>query len=220
MKRTVIINLSPRKKGTSVMLSNLCRDFLYERGHQSEIIDLYQNLKNMMVILDGIEESDTIIMVGPSYIDSFPADTVYLLDQMTENQEILHGQKLYGIIQGGMPYVHTHESGLKMLEIFSTESNIIYKGGFVIGLGPVINGTSLNKLPNAKKIKKNFNLFLNHIENGEISPAQLYYDSQLKMPGIVYCYLAKVMNKRIKKELVQKGIDYSQRSPYLSRSDK
>ena len=215
MKKAVIINLSPKKNGTSVMLGNLCLGFLNEREHQGEIIHLYPHLKDLSQILNAIDGADTVIMVGPCYIDTYPADTVYLLDEIIKHKTILHGQSLYGIIQGGMPYVHTHESGLKMLELFSKECNINYKGGFVIGLGAMLNGQPLDKLPNGKKVNQLFNEFLNHVANGENSTEALYRNAQLKLPGIVYWGMANQMNKMIDKGLKEKGIDVTQPSPYF-----
>lgn len=29
---------------------------------------------------------------------------------------VLHGQSIYGMVQGGMPYVHTHESTIRILK--------------------------------------------------------------------------------------------------------
>ncbi|MEL7609720.1 MAG: hypothetical protein AAGU74_09460 [Bacillota bacterium] len=43
-------------------------------------------------------------------------------------------------IQGGMPYVHTHESGLLMLKAFANKCDVRYKGGFVMGDGAMLNG--------------------------------------------------------------------------------
>jgi len=215
MKNALIINLSPRKKGTSTMLAKLCQEFLNEKEHQAKIINLYPNLKDMSPILKGINKSDTIIMIGPCYVNSFPADTVNLLEQVIKNKDILHGQNLYGIIQGGMPYIHTHESGLKMLELFSRDCNITYKGGFVIGLGAMLNGQPLEKLPNGKKVKRLFNTFLNNSANGDNSPQELYHSAQIKMPGIIYRYMAKATNKRIDKECREKSIGNSQHSPYF-----
>lgn len=214
MKKAVIINLSPRKTGTSVMLANRCQAFLTQNDHQTEILHLYPHLKDLSPVLKAIDESSAIIMIGPCYIDCFPADTVFLLEQIEKNKKILHGQNLYGIIQGGMPTVHTHESGLKMLELFAFENNISYKGGFVIGLGALLNGQTLDKLPNGKKVEVKFNLFLKHIAKGENSPAALYQKAQLKMPGVVYWFMARGMNKRIDKDRKERGIDDAQLNPY------
>lgn len=216
MKRAVIINLSPRKSGTSKMLANMCFDYLTANNSSVEIIDLYSHLNDMNKIFSLINTADTIMMSGPCYIDHFPADTINLLEQMSNHPEILHGQNVYGVIQGGMPYVHTHESGVKTLELFCEDCNMKYKGSFVMGLGAMLNGQPLDKLLNGKKVKKNFMIFLNNILKDENSPSSLYKDAQIKLPGLVYKYMSKKMNAKINKDLAEKGIDYLQPSPYLN----
>ncbi|MCG2728669.1 MAG: NAD(P)H-dependent oxidoreductase [Acetobacterium sp.] len=214
MKKAVIINLSPRKKGTSRMLTNRCQNYLIEQNYLVEIFHLYPNLKDLKPLFEAIKESQTILMVGPCYIDTYPADTVYLLEELQKDNEVLHGQNLYGIIQGGMPYVHTHESGLKMLKLFAQENNLSYKGGFVIGMGAMLNGQPLDKLINGKKVEKCFSLFMEHLAKEESSPASLYDEAQLKMPGMVYWLMAKAMNRKIDKLRKEKGIGDHQKSPY------
>lgn len=214
MKKAVIINLSPRKKGTSMMLAKRCCEFLITQDYAAEIIHLYPHLKDLTPLFNAIRGAQTILMAGPCYIDTYPADTVYLLEQIQKNQEVLHGQNLYGIIQGGMPYVHTHESGLKMLELFALENDLNYKGGFVIGMGAMLNGQPLDKLLNGKKAEQCFSLFMDHLSKEENSPAVLYYNAQLRMPGIVYLLMAKTMNRKIDKDRREKGIGDHQKSPY------
>lgn len=216
MKKAVILNLSPRKTGTSMMLANRCREFLATRNYLVEILHLYPNLKNLSPLVAAINEAHSIIMVGPCYINTYPADTVYLLEELEKNRDNLHGQNLYGIIQGGMPYVHTHESGLKMLELFAGENGLSYKGGFVIGMGAMLNGQPLDKLLNGKKAAKEFALFLENVANQDNSPPDRYHQAQLKMPGVVYCLMAKIMNRKIDKERREKGIGDQAKSPYDS----
>jgi multimeric flavodoxin WrbA len=214
MKKAVILNLSPRKTGTSVMLANRCKEFLSARDYLVEILHLYPNLKDLSPLLAAINEAESIIMVGPSYIDTYPADTVYLLEEIEKNRDFLHGQDLYGIIQGGMPYVHTHESGLKMLELFAGENDLSYKGGFVIGMGAMLNGQPLDKLLNGKKAETGFEQFLENVAKQGISPPSLYYQAQLKMPGLVYWFMATLMNRKIDKDRREKGIGDQAKSPY------
>lgn len=214
MNRAVIINLSPRKSGTSKMLASMCYDYLIAQKKSVEMIELYSHLNDMDKVFRLIDTADTIMMSGPCYINHFPADTMYLLEQMSAHPEILHNQNLYGVIQGGMPYVHTHESGVKTLELFCWDCNITYKGSFVMGLGAMLNGQSLDKLINGKKVKKSYMTFLNNIAEGEYSKDSLYKSAQIKLPSIVYKGLAKSMNKSISKDLIEKGIDYLQPSPY------
>lgn len=214
MKKAVIINLSPRKKGTSMMLASRCQNYLIEQNYLVEIFHLYPNLKDLKPLFEGIKESQTILMVGPCYINTYPADTVYLLEELQKHNDVLHGQNLYGIIQGGMPYIHTHESGLKILELFARENGLSYKGGFVIGMGAMLNGQPLDKLINGKKAEKFFSLFMEHLAKEENSPAALYHDAQLQMPGMVYWLMAKAMNRKIDKFRQKKGIGDQQKSPY------
>lgn len=214
MKKAVIINLSPRKTGTSMMLATRCQTILSSRDYLVEILHLYPNLKDMSALLVAVKEAQTIIMVGPCYIDTYPADTVYLLEELEKNRDVLHGQDLYGIIQGGMPYVHTHESGLKMLELFARDNGLSYKGGFVIGMGAMLNGQPLNKLINGKKVEHGFELFLENVAKQEKSSSTLYYDAQLKIPVWGYYLMAKMMNRKIDKQRREKGIGDQEKSPY------
>jgi hypothetical protein len=216
MKNALIINLSPRQKGTSNVLANMCKEYLSALNHNVNSLNLYENLKDMANIYLCLEKADTVVMSGPSYINTYPADTIALLEGIIEQKHILHGQNLYGIIQGGMPYGHTHESGIRTLELFCKECDMQFKGGFVMGLGPLVNGQSLDKLPNAKSIKRQFHIFLTHIEKGEVSPKTVYQKAQLKIPGFVYKIMANGMNKSIDKDLREHGIDSNQISPYLT----
>jgi hypothetical protein len=217
MSHVVIINLSPRENKTSNMLASMCSDYLLLHGKKVKLFHLYKAMKQIDSLLMGIEEAATIVFCGPCYINHFPADTIYLLEQINENKTILHNQNMYGVIQGGMPYVHTHESGVKTLELFCEDLKISYKGSFVVGLGAMLNGQKLDKLINGKKVKKNYITFLQHILNGEYSPDKLYQESQIKLPQNIYWLLSKGMNKTINKELEEKGIDYLLPSPYWDR---
>ena len=66
-------------------------------------------------------------------------------------------------IQGGMPYAHTHISGLNMLKVFAKKTGIAYRGGFLLGLGALLDGASLDKLPNKKKVKPRLASFFAYI---------------------------------------------------------
>lgn len=215
MKKTVIINLSPRQKGTSYVLADLCQQYLLEHGHQVNYLNLYTNSDKMENIFHSIDQADTIIMSGPSYINCYPADTIALLQGILEHKNILHGQNLYGIIQGGMPYAHTHVSGIRTLELFCVDAGIHFKGGYVLGMGAMLNGQSLDNLLNAKSAKRQFNIFMEHIEKGEVSPNSVYEKAIMKPPAIVSKIMASRMNKKIDKDLLKRGIDINQGSPYL-----
>ncbi len=215
MKKILLINASPRQKGTSFVLAQMCKEYLESRGHHIKLIHLYPSLNNLDNLYRAVEEADTLILSGPCYINTYPADTIALLEELAARKELLHGKSLYGIIQGGMPYVHTHESGLSLLEMFSKKCNISFKGGFVMGMGAILNGQPITKLPNSKKIIRQLYIFFDHIEKNEVSPRQVYQAAQLKMPGFIYSIMARIMNRTIDKDLLKHGIDVKQASPYL-----
>lgn len=215
MRKILLVNLSPRKEGTSVTLLNMCKKYLDDKVYQIEMVHLYPNLKKLSNLHNSFKEADTIIFSGPCYINTYPADTIYLLEYLRIHEELLHGQKLYGIIQGGMPYAHTHECGLDLLEMFSMKCNVSYMGGFIMGLGAILNGREINLLPNGKKVERQLNVFFEHINKSEQVPKCVYEKAIMKIPSFIYKIMAKGMNKKIDKDLSSRGIDVKQKSPYL-----
>jgi len=216
MRNIVAINVSPRKQGTSVTLLNRLKDELEQRDNHVHIVHLYSHLKDLKPIFDAVNNVDTIVISGPTYSNTYPADTTRLLEELAMHPEVLHGQNLYGIIQGGMPYAHTHISGLNMLGIFASKVNLRYKGGFIMGLGAILNGQPLSKLPNSKKVEHQLGIFFGHIANGEKSPSYVYEESFIKIPRFVVRMLAVLVNRKTDKEYAARGMDASQSSPYLN----
>lgn len=172
-------------------------------------------MNNTEKIREAVDRADTLVFSGPCYINTYPADTIALLEDLSVHKEVLHGQNIYGIIQGGMPYPHTHESGLSMLEMFSKKCDLNYKGGFVMGLGAMLNGQPITKLPNSKKIIRQLQIFFEHIDKEEDSPRQVYQVAQFRVTSLVYRLMAGTMNRKIDKDLKKHGIDVKQKSPYL-----
>ena len=192
-----------------------CTDYLEEHRHSVQNTNLYSHLRDFQPILELVSKADTLILSGPCYANTYPADTVRLLEELALRPEILHGQKLYGIIQGGMPYAHTHVSGLNMLKVFASKEKVNYQGGFVMGFGAMLDGQPLSKLPNGKKVERQMDIFCEHIHNGTISPDSVYEESILKIPRIAKWLLVKVMNRKIDKSFAERGMDAYQPSPYL-----
>lgn len=212
----IIINLSPRKKGTSNMLANYFADRISSDTNHADVYNLYTYLDNMNILLDKIKESDCIVLIGPSYVDTYPADTINLLMSMADGGDVLHGQSLYGLIQGGMPYIHTHEHGIKLLANFADNNSVNFKGGFVMGGGAFLNGQPLEKIIGAKKMVPAVNTFIEHIKRDETSSEDLYKNAAIKMPGFIARLFATIMCHNIKKDLKSKGIDFKAKSPYIS----
>jgi multimeric flavodoxin WrbA len=197
VKKYLLVNMSPRPKGTSARLLNMCADSLEKLGHFVERVNLYPALKNPDALYASVGGADGIVLSGPCYINTYPADVTAFLEGLAAHPEALHGQSLYGIIQGGMPYAHTHESGLNMLQLFARKCGLNYLGGFVMGMGAMLDGGSVDKLFNAKKVKRQLNAFFEHVGRNEASPRKLYLDAQLRLPAFAARFLAMFANKAI-----------------------
>ncbi|ABX42210.1 NADPH-dependent FMN reductase family protein [Lachnoclostridium phytofermentans] len=215
MKNILFLNVSPRQKGTSFVLLQMCMESLSKKGHKCNLMHLYPHLNDLRSLREAVGCADTLVISGPCYINTYPADTIALLEDLAGHREVLRGQNMYGIIQGGMPYPHTHENGLSMLEIFCKKCGLTYKGGFVMGLGAILNGQPITNLPNSKKIIKQLQIFFEHIDKDEESPIQVYQEARFKVPSLVYRVMAGTMNRKIDKDLKNHGIDIKRKSPYL-----
>ena len=201
MKRILLINASPRTKGTSVLLARMCADYLAEREHDADLIHLYPALKDPEGLCRTVHAADILIVSGPCYINTYPADVIAMMELLSAHREILEGKSIYGIIQGGMPYPHTHESGLNSLRIFAEKCGMNYKGGFVMGMGPLVDGKQLSVLPHSRKILRQLNQFFRCVEREAEAPASLYEKAQLRLPVFVFRIMAAAVNRKIDQDL-------------------
>ena len=85
-----------------------------------------------------------------------------------------------------------------------------------MGMGAMLDGQPLNRLPNGKKVERQLMLFFKHIHDGQDSPDSVYEASLMKMPGFVTRILATLMNRKIDKTLSARGINAYQPSPYVN----
>lgn len=215
MKNILILNLSPRQKGTSAMLAARASDVLQQQGHRVTLLHLYPHLNRLDTLLEAVGASDVLLFIGPCYINTYPADTTALLQALAARPDLLHGQQVYGIIQGGMPYIHTHAGGLDLLRLFCARCVLRYQGGFVMGMGAMLDGQTLDKLPHGKSVIRQFDTFLACIHRGEAAPMALSEQARFKAPRLAFRLLALVANRRIDANLRKQGIDAKQPSPYL-----
>lgn len=197
MKNFLIVNMSPRVKGTSALIAGMCAERLTARGAHVARMNLYPELKHPETLIEAVKSADVLIFSGPSYINTYPADVTAFLMILAARPDALHGQSLYGIIQGGMPYAHTHECGLNMLEIFAEKVGLKYQGGFVLGMGAMVDGGPFERLLNAKKARRQLNLFFDHMERDEPSPRDVYLYAQMTMPSIAARVMARIANHSI-----------------------
>ena len=214
MKHFLLINASPREKGTTALLALTMRAYLLNKGHTVSLMHLYKHLDKADALVQAFQKADTLVVLGPCYINTYPADTYALLQLIANHTQTHHGQRIYGVIQGGMPHAHTHSSGLAALDCFANACGLPYGGGFVMGMGAMLNGQSLDKLLNAKRVKMQLNVFFDHVEKGENSPEAVYKQAEFRMPSFVLRLMARWINGVLDKELKAHDIEKNQPSPY------
>ncbi|WP_455683802.1 hypothetical protein [Thomasclavelia sp.] len=211
MHEIIVVQCSYRKQGTSAMLSDLLKD-MDERVH---VVTITTALHEYDKFCQLIKRSHTLVIIGPCYINTYPADVFLLLKYLQSKPELFHGQKIYGLIQGGMPYIHTHVSGLRSLELFAKSMNLSYCGGFVLGMGALLNGRSLNKLPHGKRVKRQLTKFYQSILEGTKQSIELCESAELHIPIWITKILCRKMNNKLLREAKFNGYDLLEESYYV-----
>ncbi len=210
MKNYLIVNASPRPKSNSFLLASMCKAYLDEHNCRATVVSLFTGGLDKVIGL--IKSSDVVIISGPCYVNTYPAEVIKLLAEW--EKRALNGQTIYGMIQGGMPYPHTHKSGLNMLELFAAKNGLSYKGGFVLGLGVLVNGDTIDRLPNSKKLKRQLNVFFANVRDDKKSEDSVYEQAAMRIPAMLAKILAQIMNRSIDKKYATLGWDAKADSPY------
>ncbi len=194
--KTLLICASPRSNGTSAMLLERVSDIT---GGELHFIPRKGSLDKLVA---KMQAAAAIVISGPCYVNTCPARLIELLETASMSGGF-STQKLYGIINGGMPYIHTHQHGMMLLQNFAKQNNLLWQGGFILGVGAMLDGQDLEKHIRQKTVVPAFNQFIEHIVAGTASPDSLYEEAQ-KPPGplmtrIAAKFLTSMVIKNIKK---------------------
>lgn len=203
----LLICASPCPKGTSAMLLRRV-----QQATGGEIHFLYR--EGAAAVLEHMAGAHTIVLSGPCFINIYPAKVMELLKLAMTRKKDLAGKKLYAISNGGMPYAHTHQSGLRTLALFCQACSMRYMGGLVLGVGAMLDGQSLEKHMNARRVVPAFEAFVAHIARGEPSPDGLFLDAQTRMSGFKARLGAAFLNRMVDKRLRSFGHDLQQKGPH------
>lgn len=198
-KAVLLLNASPRPKSTSRML--LERIQRLAGGELAQI-----SREDPAALAQKMREADTIVLAGPCYINSWPSGVMRLMEEARKLAPF-QGQKLYGIINGGMPYMHTHRHGLASLRFFAEQNDLTWQGGFVLGGGAMLDGQPLEKHMSHRKVVPAFDQFIQHIAEGAPSPDSLYEQAQPAPGKLVTRIFAHLLTFMVVKKLRKHGYD-------------
>jgi hypothetical protein len=167
----------------------------------------------------AMQQAETIVISGPCYVNTYPAALMALLEAASLAGGF-SGRKLYGIINGGMPYVHTHRHGLTCLHLFAEQNHLLWQGGFVLGGGAMLDGKPLEKHMRRRRVVPAFDRFIRHIAEGTLSPDRLYEQAQVQPGKIITRIFARLLTRGVVKRLKRYGHDPEAPDWYLREQGK
>ena len=144
----MILNLSPRRLGTSALLGRLLQEQLGEQTQVWNCLDIESAWDSF---LETARLAETWICIAPCYVNAIPGDALRILVKLQQTG-MEKNKYVYAIAQGGMPYAHTHHCCIGNIELFARAMQLRWMGGLLIGGGAIIDGVSLKRLPNAVQV--------------------------------------------------------------------
>lgn len=218
--KILLINGSPRKKGTSYSFSRTIKQLAEERGCKAEIvhaIDWLDGREDIGTLKSLIAESGIIAMVAPLYADTLPYPDIWLFEKLaSECKSELSGKSFFGIGQCGFPDITRIEPLLDCCRFFALETGMHWMGGLAYGGGAMLNGALLEELgKKGEKIITGFSLALDNLLKGEQIPAEAQELITLRIPKFMYGLLAMYLNSNAKKLARQSGNPDFKRKVYL-----
>lgn len=204
----MLLCASPRRKGTSAMLLERVCDVT-----GGEVVFLPQK-DDLDELVKTMRHARTIVISGPCYINTYPARLIELLETASRVGGF-SDQKLYGIINGGMPYIHTHRHGLVLLQLFAKQNHLSWQGGFMLGGGAMLDGKPLENHMSRKKVVPAFDQFIKHIAEETSSPDSLYEQAQTPPGKVITRILSKFLTSMVVKNLKKHGHDPDALNWYL-----
>lgn len=175
-KKVLLLNGSPRKKGTSYSFARTLKTLAEDMGNTTEvihIIDYIEGEKSLENLRQLLQDSHIIVLSSPLYVDCLPYPVVNFFEKLCSGyKEEIKGKSFFAIAQCAFPYSHLLNTLLGSCRGFAEEAGMKYMGGLGYGGGVMINGAHLeNYGRKGKKITLAFRLALQDVlEGNKIAP--------------------------------------------------
>ncbi|MCX8130884.1 MAG: hypothetical protein N3I35_12375 [Clostridia bacterium] len=218
--KLLLLNGSPRKKGTSYSFSRTIKKLVEDAGSIAEIIhliDYFDGKAKFDTLKDSLLKSDVIALVSPLYSDTLPYFNIWMLEKLvSECKDDLKGKNFFAVGQCGFPDITRIEPLLDAGRFFAEDMGMKWLGGLAYGGGAMINGTLLEDLgERGKRITSGFEMAVQNILRGERISPKSQETITLKIPRTLYWPLIVYLNTKIKKLAKENGnVDYG-RKVYL-----
>lgn len=216
-KRLILLNGSPRKKGTSYSFSRTIKLLAEDYGSKAEIvhvIDYFDGREKLESLKDMIEQSDVVALIAPLYADTLPYPDLWLMEKLADKfGNSLKSKEFFAVGQCGFPDITRIEPLLNTCRLFAEETGMKWLGGLAYGGGAIINGTLMEDYgKQGEKITRGFRLALENILRGEKIHSGIQELITVKIPKLMLPLLAAYLNNNARKLARQNGnIDYKKK---------
>lgn len=219
----LLINMSPRKKGTSASFLRTLLRLALEKGSAAEIvhaIDYFDGRADIADLAPVIARCDTLVLSAPLYVDGLPYPGIWFLEKLYDGfSDTLIGKGLFALGQGGFPHAELLEPLLGQCRIFAVQAGMRWYGGLGHGGGAIIDGQPLESLgKKGKRLTAALGLALEAAAAGQAIPDKAKGLFATKLPRPFLRLIAAHLNRKAKKTAARLGADFARR-PYLESAD-
>lgn len=212
MKKVILINGSPRKKGTSYSFARTLEMIAKSMNHEAEIIHVYDYINHKKSVDDLkviLSDTDIVGLIAPLYVDALPYPVIWFLERLLQQCSMeLTGKGIFAIGQCGFPDITRCDPILDTCRHFAEELKMDWLGGLGYGTGPMINGANLETLgKRGQAIINGFEIALKEMLEGNTIPKEVQDKITFKIPRIIYRPMCLYLNNLAKKETIRRGVD-------------
>lgn len=222
VKKLLLINGSPRKKGTSYSFSRTIKQLAEASGCTAEIvhaIDFYDGKEDYGSLKRLISDSDIVAVIAPLYADALPFFDILLLEKLADEYGgEIKGKGFFAVGQCGFPDITRIEPLLDCCRVFAEDTGMKWLGGLAYGGGAMLNGAFLEDLgKKGEKLIAGFRLALDAVLEDKEIPLEAQKLITIKIPGILYRPLAAYLNSNTRKKAREAGNPDYARKVYLEQ---
>ena len=167
-------------KGENSVSNNIASYILEkfnENGVKAEKIFIVKEVRNdealNELVLQAID-AEILILVSPLYVDSIPAINIKVLEEFykVKNDSFSKKQRFMTIFNCGFPEPHHNDLAMDMCKKFASDTGLEWIGGVTIGMGPSLEGKSLESFRMAKNLCTGLDMAVDAILKGETVPQE------------------------------------------------
>jgi len=161
-------------------------NILKEKINNYELFELKKHSYNN--VINSMNNSDSIVLAFPLYVDSPPSLTLQFLDYIIDNQINLKDKLIYVIINCGFREGTQNTTAVNIIKRWCEKTNAKFGCSIQIGAGEIV-GKKKYKFISTNALKK-LNEFINIVKNYQIKPDVITTVDILN--NKLYCLLANI----------------------------